>query len=249
MTRPAKQVARVGIALFIALATVAVTAGIARADGGELLVATPGSVWGATVAKPLFAAHTYVPGDNGNAEFRILNNSSSKAALRVELVNAWGSPALMKDLLLKADSPDGSGRVVDLRGAVRGNSALMFTKRAVDPHEVVRMHLRLSLPASSGNDSMRGHAGFAVRVVLGDSRIVLPGRQPAGTDHPDSPVDMHPSDGASVVGDKRGSGNSPLGNMPVTGGEMSALLLLAAILLGTGTAAAIATGKKRKDRS
>lgn len=256
----AKHAVRLGGAALIALAAVTASAGIARADGGgELLVATPGEGWATALAKPLFTVNGLVPGDSDNADLLIKNNSSSRAALRIELVNASGGRTLLGDLRLGVATAAKSGRPVSLANTAHGGSAVLVTQRKVEPHGVVRMHMRLSLPEASGNSSMHAHAAFALKVVLGDARVVIPGRPPrdggastGGTSH------HRTSDGVSLPdralrGGSSGSlagapSDSRQGTMPVTGIEITGLLLLAAVLLGIGAAVALAAGNKRKDQ-
>ncbi|GAB3567328.1 hypothetical protein [Spelaeicoccus albus] len=232
------RIIRFGGVVVAAVLATALSAAPAPADDGDLRVSTTGTDWTATLHDSLFDTATYVPGDSHSAELFVKNASDSPAALRVELVDVSGTMALRRDLRLQTEptndsgAPGRSGTTVGLSRSGLGRPAVMAAKGSVPAHGVVPMHLTMTLPAASGNESMHGHVNFAVKVTLGDSRVVIPGTPP---DH--QPPDESVPPGGSTA------------PMPRTGAEPALLIALAAILLGIGTAAAMAARRSRKDRS
>lgn len=244
--RRALSVLRSGSALIAALVTVVLTAGPVLADGEDLLVSTTGADWHTSLTRHLFGDVTYVPGDTHEAELYVQNASDTAAALRVDVVDVSGTSALQRAMRLGAQTetgPVGDGRAVELYGPGHGHATTIFTRKSVPAGAVVPLRLRLRLPATAGNESMRGHLAFSVRVVLGDSSIVVPGIPPRGPTSGHGNAAHHSSAGS----------HSPdgglFGDMPRTGAAVQAWLVVAVIVLGIGIAAVVAARHTRKDRT
>ncbi len=201
-------------AVLIALVTYAAPATAA----GELGVSQDGTTWAPTFSGPLFdnAIH-WVPGDSRTATFFIRNQSTDTAGLAITMLGDHvGSLMDSGDITVSATGGGG----VSVPTSDLGDQLLLIASD-INGGEVVPIHVTVDFNENSPNDTQLLSTDLKFKVTLTQSSETNPD---------------NPGDGNGTNGDGNGT-NGSSSPLPDTGaGQLTWIVALGSILLGTGVA-------------
>lgn len=208
--------------LLVALAALGGSVGTATA-AGELGLSPDGVHWAAALPAPIFdPAFRWVPGDSETATFYVRNQAKSAGALDVTMLAPQVHDLIDSgDLIVSARFANNPWVSVSTPGAHN-----LIDSVTVPPKGVRKITIRVNFDPTSTNDTQDEQLDLRFKVTLSQR-------------------------GASVSPPHNGTGHGSSGTgssgLPVTGANVSPLMLLVAGLLCVGGAGLALVGRRTND--